>query len=181
MELALICAVARNGVIGRDNALPWRLREDMRHFRRVTMGHCVIMGRKTWESIGKALPGRTNIVVTRRPGYHAEGATVANSLEDALRAAQAAAARSASGKAFIIGGAELYHAAIEQKLARWFYLTHVHADIPGDTKLAGFREAEWHKLSEQHFPSNPENPHDYSICKYEASKKPAVNQRSDRG
>src|SRR5437868_12144725 len=100
--ISLIVAMAENRVIGRDNALPWRLSNDLRHFRRVTLGHPIIMGRKNYESIGKPLPGRTNIVVTRTTGYQAPGCVVAHSVEAAIAAA------GDDPEIFIIGGAELY-------------------------------------------------------------------------
>ncbi len=162
MELALICAMAGNGVIGNRNALPWRLPEDLRHFRRTTMGHSVIMGRKTFESIGRPLPGRSNIVVSRQPGYRAEGAKVRASLAEALELAEATAAADGAEQAFVIGGAELYRLAMPQ--AGLFHLTRIHADAAGDTRLEGFNEAEWEEISRQDFTRDPENPYNYSIC-----------------
>ena len=100
-EIILIAAVAENGVIGRDNALPWRLKADLAHFKATTSGHPVLMGRKTWESLGRPLPGRRNLVVTRDPAYSASGAEVFVSPEAALAAAGAT-------KVFVIGGAEIY-------------------------------------------------------------------------
>ena len=162
MEIALICAMASNGVIGNKNMLPWRLPEDLRHFRRTTMGHSIVMGRKTWESIGKPLPGRTNIVVTRQPDYQAEGASVRDSLEAALKLAENIAAIDGAEQVFVIGGAELYRQALP--LARLFHLTRIHAEVPGDTVLRGFDESEWQELSREDFSRDQENPFDYSIC-----------------
>ena len=162
MQLALICAMARNGVIGNNNALPWRLPEDLRHFRRTTMGHSIIMGRKTFESIGRPLPGRGNIVVSRRADYEAEGVRVQDSLEAALRLAESIAAIDGTEQAFVIGGAELYRLALPR--ANRFHLTRIHADIPGDTRLEGFIETEWKEISRRDFGSDIENPYDYSIC-----------------
>ncbi len=162
MELALICAMAGNGVIGNNNMLPWRLPEDLRHFRRTTMGHSIVMGRKTWESIGRPLPGRTNIVVTRQPDYQAEGASVRDSLEAALKLAENIAAIDGAEQVFVIGGAELYRQALP--LARLFHLTRIHAEVPGDTVLCGFNESEWQELSREDFSRDNENPFDYSIC-----------------
>src|SRR2546421_4971109 len=101
-KIYLVAAVAANGVIGRDGHLPWHLPEDLKHFKRLTLGHPIIMGRKTWESLGKALPGRDNIVVTRTPGYDAPGAAVASSLEAAL------ALCAGEPVAFVIGGQRLF-------------------------------------------------------------------------
>ena len=162
MKIALICAMASNGVIGNDNKLPWRLPEDLRHFRRTTMGHSVVMGRKTWESIGRPLPGRTNIVVTRRKDYQAEGASVRDSLEAALRLAENIATIDGADQAFVIGGAELYRQAL--RLAKLFHLTRIHADVPGDTILSGFNESEWREISREDYSRDEENPFDYSIC-----------------
>jgi dihydrofolate reductase len=125
--LTLIAAVARNGVIGRDNRLPWHLPADLKHFKALTTGHAVIMGRKTWESLPekfRPLPGRQNIVVTRNAGYAAAGANVVTSLADAVAAAS-------GGEAFVIGGAELYVAALP--LADRLQLTEIDADYEGDT------------------------------------------------
>ncbi len=162
MKLALICAMASNGVIGNNNMLPWRLPEDLRHFRRTTMGHSIIMGRKTWESIGKPLPGRTNIVVTRQQNYQAEGVSVRNSLEAALGLAENIAAIDGAEQAFVIGGAELYRLAMP--LATLFHLTRIHAEVPGDTVLSGFDESHWEELGREDFYRAEENPFDYSIC-----------------
>ena len=162
MKLALICAMASNGVIGNNNMLPWRLPEDLRHFRRTTMGHSIIMGRKTWESIGKPLPGRTNIVVTRQKDYQADGARVRNSLEAALGLAENIAAIDGAEQAFVIGGAELYRLAMPR--ATLFHLTRIHAEVPGDTVLSGFEESEWREVSRRDYKSDADNPYDYSIC-----------------
>ncbi len=153
--------MASNGVIGDRNQLPWRLSEDLRHFRRTTMGHSIIMGRKTWESIGKALPGRTNIVVSRQLDYIAAGAEVRHSLEAALELAGQIARSEDIDQVFVIGGAELYSQALP--LAEIFHLTEIHAEIPGDTALGGFDESEWREVSRRDFPSDEKTPFDYSI------------------
>ncbi|HEX6138309.1 MAG TPA: dihydrofolate reductase, partial [Casimicrobiaceae bacterium] len=123
-SLALIAAVASNGVIGRGDRLPWRLPEDLRRFRELTTGHTVIMGRRTWESLPGALPGRQNIVVSRSPGFRASGACVAASLDDAL--AQIAC----PPPAFCIGGGELYRAALP--LAQIAFVTEIDRAFDGD-------------------------------------------------
>ncbi|MEX2470218.1 MAG: dihydrofolate reductase, partial [Pseudohongiellaceae bacterium] len=112
MKLALICAMARNRVIGRNNSLPWHLSADLKYFKRVTMGSPIIMGRKTFESIGRPLPGRTNIVVTRQSDYRAEGVRVVDSLEAAVALAEKVAFIDGSEEAFVIGGAGLYREAL---------------------------------------------------------------------
>ncbi len=124
--LAIIAAVARNGVIGRDGDLPWHLPEDLRHFKRTTSGHAVIMGRKTHESIGFPLPKRLNIVVTRQPDFEAVGCSVVHSMEEAL-----ALAWESDEQPFVIGGAGLYAAALP--LATRLVLTEVHDEVEGDT------------------------------------------------
>ena len=168
MKLALICAMARNGVIGRNNALPWHLSEDLKYFKRVTMGSPIIMGRKTWESIGRPLPGRTNIVVTRQPDYQAEGVRVVDSLPAAIALAEKVAFIDGSEEAFVIGGAGLYREAMP--LADRFHLTRVHAEVPGDTRLEGFDESAWREVWRADFEHDESNPHDYSICLLERHK-----------
>ncbi len=127
MRLALVVALADNGCIGRDGDLPWRLPDDLKRFKQLTLGNPVIMGRKTWESIGRPLPGRLNIVVTRQRGYVAEGCVVVDSLDDAHQDAASSGAKLAS----IIGGAELY--ALALPCCDTLHLTRVHADVDGDT------------------------------------------------
>jgi dihydrofolate reductase len=139
--LALVVAIADNAVIGKDGGLPWRIPEDLRHFKNVTMGHAVIMGRKTFESIGRVLPGRRFIVVSRRPGLTLEGCDVAPSLEDAI-----ARARQTDDEPRVIGGAAVYEAALP--FATRIYLTEVHREVDGDAFFhldrGGFREVARH-------------------------------------
>jgi dihydrofolate reductase len=144
VSLAIIAAVARNGVIGRDGALPWQLPEDLAHFRRVTAGCTVIMGRRTWESLPpkfRPLPGRHNIVVTRQPGWRAEGATVAADLDMALAAAGDAP------RVFVIGGAELYAAALPR--ARELLLTEIDADIAGDVHFPAWPRSDFVEVARE--------------------------------
>jgi dihydrofolate reductase len=131
--ISIIAAVADNGVIGAGNALPWRLPEDLKRFKALTMGHTLVMGRKTFDSIGRALPGRTTIVVTRDRAWHREGVIVAHDLEEALSRA--------SGEIFIAGGGEIY----AQTLARAerLYITHVHRAVEGDTHFPAIDPARW--------------------------------------
>ena len=141
-RLALIAAVARNRVIGKDNRLLWHLPEDMRHFRETTRGKTVIMGRKTWESLPekfRPLPGRLNIVLSRNPDYPAPGATRARSLQEAIGLAGDA------DEIFIIGGAELYRQALP--LAERLYLTEIVADYEGDTSFPQMPQGEWKEIS----------------------------------
>jgi len=139
--LAIIAAVARNGVIGSGNALPWRLPADMQRFRALTIGHAVIMGRKTWESIGRALAGRQNIVVTRQCGYAAEGAVVESSLDAALRAVTLPA------PAFCIGGGELYTQALPR--ATTLHLTHIDRDFAGETLFPDYDPPAWRESARE--------------------------------
>lgn len=140
--LILIAAVARNGVIGNANALPWHLPEDLRHFKELTTGHAVIMGRKTWESLPerfRPLPGRRNLVVTRNPAFAAPGAALAPSLEDAL------AKVGAGETVFVIGGAELYAHALP--LADRLELTEIEAEFAGDAFFPRRDPAAWHETA----------------------------------
>jgi dihydrofolate reductase len=162
MNLSLICAMAENRVIGINNNLPWHLSEDLKYFRRTTMGHSIIMGRKTWESIGRPLPGRTNIVVTRNTDYSAEGAKVVSSLEAAIRMAESVAFIDGTDEAFVIGGAAVYQAALP--LANTIHLTCVHAEVKGDTFFTDFDVTKWEEVAREDFSSDESNPYDYSIC-----------------
>ena len=137
MIRSLVVAMDRNRVIGRDNALPWRLPADMAYFKRVTMGHPVIMGRRTWESIGKPLPGRHNIVVTRNCGYDAPGCTVVGSLEEAWKAAGDA------DEACVIGGTSLFEESLP--IADRIHLTEVDAEVEGDTWFPPFDRSQWNE------------------------------------
>ena len=144
-HLAIIAAVARNGVIGIDNRLPWKLPEDLRHFKATTLGHPVIMGRKTWESLGRPLPGRMNIVVSRNVDYVATGGCVVTSLEEAIAAA--APAVPSDGTVFLIGGGELYRQGLA--LAERMVLTEVDADFAGDACFPPFDRAVWRELARE--------------------------------
>ena len=130
-KVILVAAVGENGVIGRDGALPWRLKSDMQHFRRLTIGRPVVMGRKTYESIGKPLKDRTNIVITRDPGYAAEGIVVANSLQAALEKARDDAQERAADAIAVIGGAGIFSDSLA--IADRLEITLVHAAPAGDT------------------------------------------------
>ncbi len=134
--LALVVAMGRGGVIGRDGGLPWHFSEDLKHFRRVTTGHAVIMGRKTWDSIGRPLPGRRNIIVSRQLDLEIEGCEVADSLERALEMA-----REHDTEPRIIGGATLYVQALP--LATRLFLTEVDIDVDGDTFFPSLDRSEW--------------------------------------
>ncbi|HEX8013519.1 MAG TPA: dihydrofolate reductase [Casimicrobiaceae bacterium] len=138
-RIALVAAIAKNGVIGVDNRLPWRLPEDMQRFRALTTGHSVVMGRRTWESIGRPLPGRQNIVVTRAPGRSAPGVEFARSLDDALARA------TRPEPVFVIGGEALYREALPR--AHLLYLTEIDRDFAGDARFPEFDRALWRETS----------------------------------
>src|SRR6266404_7668465 len=140
-RVALIAAVARNGIIGAGNRLPWHLSEDLNRFRTLTSGHTVIMGRKTWESIGKALPNRQNIVVSRQLGLRLDGVSAAHSLDEAL----AMAVR--PDPVFVIGGEALYRSALP--LAVLLYLTEIERDFVGDARFPPFERAEWREIARE--------------------------------
>ena len=134
---AAIVAMADNGVIGRDHALPWRLPDDLRRFRELTMGGCLLMGRRTFESLGRPLPGRRNLVLTRRPCWRAEGC-------EPVASPQAAIALAAGGPLYVVGGAEVYRAC--WPFVRRIELTEVHADVAGDVRLEGFDRGRWREV-----------------------------------
>lgn len=146
----LIVAMARNRVIGRDNALPWHLPEDLARFRAVTMGHHMVMGRRTFESIGRLLPGRTTVVVTRDRGYACPGAIVAHSLPEALSAC------AGDPEPFVVGGGELF--ALALPLARRLHLTTVEADVEGDVHMPPIDRREWATVHREHHPAHAQQP-----------------------
>ncbi|MDZ7840745.1 MAG: dihydrofolate reductase [Gammaproteobacteria bacterium] len=155
MDISLVVAMDENRLIGAGNGLPWRLPADMKHFKQITMGHPMVMGRRTWESIGRPLPGRTSIVVTGRVDYEAEGAVVVDS---------PAAAREAAGdcdELMVIGGARLFEQMLGE--ANRVYLTEIHAAFEGDTWFPELGQDEWACVSREDFNSDERNPQDYSF------------------
>ena len=144
MPVSLIAAVAKNGVIGDAGRIPWRLKDDLRRFRRITMGHAVVMGRRTWESLGKPLDGRRNIVLTRTSAARFPGCETAASREDAI-------GMSGGGELFIIGGAAVY--ALFLPVAARLLITHVDVEVPGDTYFPEVRWDEWRVASEEPAPA----------------------------
>ena len=147
MKLVIIVAAAKNGVIGRNNQLPWHLPQDLKYFKSVTLGKPVIMGRKTYESIGKPLPGRVNIVVTRSKEWFADGVVVTNGFEQALLEAQKVLGTEApaSNEVMVIGGAEIYRSSLQ--FADRIYLTRIDAEPDGDAFFGPINEAEWALVS----------------------------------
>ncbi|MGB6308058.1 MAG: dihydrofolate reductase [Steroidobacteraceae bacterium] len=166
--LELVVAVAENDVIGRGNQLPWHLPADLRHFKALTLGKPVLMGRKTYQSIGKALPGRENIVLSRSQEFAPTDCVVVTTLEDARIAA------GASPALMVIGGAEIYRQCLP--LASRIHLTLVHARIEdGDTVFAGWRGGEWHEAACERHESDDKNPHAYSFITLERGAAQRIN------
>lgn len=160
--ISIIVAAAENGVIGEDNRLPWRLPADLKRFKALTTGHAVLMGRVTFESIGRPLPRRRNIVLSRDPACHPAGCEVARGVEEAL-------ARLSPGEAcFVIGGESLYRAFWHR--ADRLYLTLVHVHAAGDTRVPPVDPREWEEVRRESFPADDENEHAYSYVDYERVK-----------
>lgn len=163
MRVSLIAAVSANRVIGRDNQLPWRLPEDLRRFKRLTMGHTLVMGRKTFESIGRPLPGRSTVVITRQPDYAPPGVAVAHSVDEAL-------ARAQGEEVFVAGGEEIFRQTIGR--ADRLYLTWIHAEFPGDTRFPELDEREWRIVEREDHGPEGEVPFAYSFLVYERDGAP---------
>lgn len=160
MRTSLIVAMANNGVIGVNGDLPWRLSADLRRFKQLTMGHSIIMGRKTYESIGRLLPGRTSIVVTRQKAYAVmPGALLAHCVPDAVELARS------SSEAFIIGGAEIYRVALP--LVDRMYVTAVAAEVAGDTYFPTWDPMEWRQIEQTDHAADQKNGFDYSFRVYD--------------
>ena len=157
--ISLIVAMSRNRVIGALGQIPWHLPDELKLFKRLTMGHHIIMGRKTWDSIGRLLPGRTTVVVTRQPGFEVPGAIVTHTLEGAI------AACGRDPEIFVIGGAELFRAALP--LADRLYLTVVDAEIPGDTYMPEFDSSAWRETSSREHPVDEKHGYAYRHTVYE--------------
>ena len=162
MTLSLIAALATNRVIGKNGAIPWHIPEDMRYFKRITTGQPIIMGRKTYDSIGRPLPNRDNIVVTRNPQFSAPGLHVAHSLKDALEQAEEALRGAPRNEVFSIGGARLYADALPQ--ADKLYLTYVHREVEGDTFFPRIDEGAWLETErEDHISAKAETPFSFVV------------------
>ncbi|MBO5330973.1 MAG: dihydrofolate reductase [Alistipes sp.] len=159
--ISIIVAVAQNGVIGDKNSLLWHISEDMRFFKRTTSGHPVIMGRKTYESLGRPLPNRTNVVISRTLG-ELEGCTVVRSLEEAI------ALFPTEEEVFVIGGAQIYALALD--VADRFYLTRVGHDYEGDTSFPTWNESEWRLISREAYEQGEKYPHPFAFEIYERVK-----------
>jgi len=163
MILSLVAAASDNNVIGKNNALPWRMPADMKFFRDVTMGHTVVMGRKTYESMMKPLAGRKNMVITRNEGYKAEGCIMVPSLIEVRQLCKD------EGEVFIIGGAEIYNLSIE--IADKIYLTRIHGHFEGDAYFPDIHADKWKETARRDFKADEKNPFDYSFIEYSRIKK----------
>ena len=155
MIISIIVAVAENGVIGNDNRLPWHLPDDLRRFKALSLGKPVVMGRRTFESIGRPLPGRTNIVVSRQPGLAIEGTTVAASLDAALAAAGAVP------EAVVIGGADIFRLALPR--TNTIHLTRVHARVPGNVHFPELDPATWREAGVEHHAADERHQYAFSF------------------
>ena len=177
MKLSCIWAMSENRIIGRDGDLPWRLSADLQRFKALTMGHHIIMGRKTFESIGRVLPGRTSVVITRQADYAPSGVVVAHGLDEAIQAA------AGEEEVFVIGGARIYFLALPR--TERIYLTLVHADVGGDVFFSKPDEEEWTLVKEERHSADGKNAHDYSFRIYDRAARrqdaPAAVGTSDCG
>lgn len=154
----LIAAMDNNRLIGRDNGLPWRLSADLQNFKKLTSGNAIIMGRKTWDSLGRPLPNRQNIVITRNKSFTAEGCEVAHSMDEAENLVT-------DKKAYIIGGAQIYKIALKSCLE--MILTHVDTEEQGDAWFPEFDSKDWNILSEEKFQADEKNEHCFKVCHYQ--------------
>jgi dihydrofolate reductase len=159
MKISIIAAIGENRELGFEGKIPWHLPADFKHFKEVTMGHPVIMGQRTFESMGKPLPGRKNIVLTQSADFHADDCCVVRSLDEALDAAKA------SEEAFVIGGGQIYRLALP--VAQKLYLTKVHGTFTADTFFPEWSDAEWRLVSSEPHAKDEKNVFDYDFCVYE--------------
>ncbi|MEX0887507.1 MAG: dihydrofolate reductase [Phycisphaeraceae bacterium] len=161
LELVIIVAVADNGVIGREGALPWRLPDDLKRFKALTLGHAVVMGRRTHESIGRPLPGRRNYVLTHQAGWTGEGVERVASLDEAEQRAREAGETTL----FVIGGETVYRAALPR--AHRLEVTRVHANVEGDARFPPFDASAWRVVNEEHHPADDRHAHAMTFVRYE--------------
>jgi dihydrofolate reductase len=164
MKIVLVAAIGENSVIGRDGQLPWHLRSDMQHFRRVTMNRPLIMGRKTHESIGKVLPGRTNIVLTRDLALVARGAVLATSLDAALGFARSDAAKRGVDEIMVIGGSDIFAATMG--MAERLEITHVHLAPEGDAYFPEIDPEVWEEVAREDHSAGPDDDADFTVVTY---------------
>jgi dihydrofolate reductase len=160
--LSIIVALSDNNVIGRDNTLPWKLSADLKRLKVLTMGHHIIMGRKTWESLGRALPGRINVVITGDKNYKAEGAVIAHSLNEAL------AISSNDDEIFIFGGGKIFREALPR--VEKIYMTRVEATVDGDAFFPEISSNDWSEIERQDYKADEKNQYDYSFVTLQRNK-----------
>ena len=158
MNLTLIAAMAKGRVIGKDNDLIWHLPDDLKHFKNLTKGHHILMGRKTYESMGRPLPGRTNIVITRQKNYKAPGCILVNTLEEAIQKAEG------DSQPYVIGGGEIYKQALNY--AQTMELTEVDGEFEGDTYFPEFDETEWVEEQRTHHPADDKHKYAFDFIRY---------------
>ena len=158
--ITIIAAIAENNALGKNNDLIWYLPADLQRFKKVTSGYPIIMGRNTFESIGKPLPNRTNVIVTRNKSYHQEGCLIANSLEEAIALVKK------SEKLFIIGGAQIYKEAMEKQLADQLDITLVHDTFEADVYFPEIDTNIWQKIASEKYNADEKNKHNYSFVTY---------------
>ncbi len=172
MSVTILAAVAQNGVIGRDGGLPWKLSGDLKRFKADTMGKPIVMGRKTWQGLGRPLPGRMNIVVTRDPSFDASGAALAPTLDEALAIAERRVGfmPDAGGEICVIGGGEIYAQAMT--VATRLRITHVLAEVDGDTLFPAIDPGLWHAVSSADFAAGERDSHPTRHTVYERIEKP---------
>lgn len=165
IDIALVVAAAENGIIGRDGGLPWHVSSDLKFFRKTTLGKPIVMGRKTFESIGKPLDGRPNIVISRDPAFAPDGVYVFASIDDALAIARTLAADLGQDEVAVIGGAQIYAATLP--VADRVYLTRIHAQPDGDASLPALDPSMWQEVSHVRHEAGPKDDHPFSIMVYE--------------
>lgn len=162
MMLSIIVAVSENNVIGKDNDLIWKLPRDMKHFKETTTGHCIIMGRKTFESNGRPLPNRTNVIISRDENYKADGCVIVHSLEDAIKEAKN------DSEAFIIGGGVIYE--LTMPIVDRIYLTKIHHSFEGDTFFPELNMNDWNITEERFFEPDEKNIYPFTILTLDKKK-----------
>ena len=157
--LSIIVALSENNVVGKDNGLPWKLSADLKRLKSLTMGHHIIMGRRTWESLGRPLPGRINVVITTDKNYKAEGGVVVHSLNEAIKIS------SHDNEAFIFGGGKIFKEALS--MVNKIYMTRVHKNIDGDTYFPHLNVNDWKEMDRENFSADEKNQFDYSFITLE--------------
>lgn len=164
MIISAIVAMSQNCVIGKDNKIPWHLPADLKYFKRTTINHHIILGRKCYESIGRPLPKRTNIIITRNKAFEAEGCVIVNSIEAALEYSR----NQDQSEVFIVGGGQIY----EQSMELWdrLYLTEVETEVDGDIYFPKIDDKQWIIINEKYHMANENNPHNYTFKVYERRK-----------